>query len=54
VASEKLHELENVAAVGLDGLGREVAFGTEMPQPSLDLGCDLGGDELVGLFITFP
>src|SRR5713101_3694950 len=34
----------HVAPIGFDGLRRQVALGAEMPQPSLDLRRNFGGD----------
>src|SRR5262249_25000530 len=42
---EKMQELLHVAAVGVDGLGRQMAFGMKMPQPGIDLRRDFGSDE---------
>src|SRR5580693_4828329 len=45
VLGKKLQELQHVAPIGFEGLGRQAPLGAEMAQPSLDLGRHFGRHE---------
>jgi hypothetical protein len=51
---EKMQELLDVAAIGLDGFGREMTFGLQVPQPGLDLRRNFGGDRIRPFSIASP
>jgi hypothetical protein len=41
---EESQELQNIAPIGFDGLGRHAALAAEMFEPMRDLGGDLRGN----------